>query len=205
MDPVARDAAKQAVVNQRVRSGEEERAKARSLGHQEVNGLFRWERPETKNQPLDCLVCGIDGHNIERCPHFLRKYHAKHNKPYTGAVLPPVNNPVQASAGPSQDVPANPARMLSPSEDRSEEQPHSALNGLFTELPPNVFAIAANFRGYATFDPVTNGVVHLEGVFDTGVMRNDTEFGGEFPAVALPVPMLSVVFAEMEELTREEE
>jgi hypothetical protein len=75
------------VLTRRYVSGESLRAIAITLGHVETNGAFRWET-NVQNQKArfkfgtDCLYCGLNGHDVPQCHHFLSRYKSKHGHDY---------------------------------------------------------------------------------------------------------------------------
>lgn len=103
------DLSKARVLATRDASGESKRAQAFALGHVQVGGLFRWEQTGQNQKRrfvygTDCLYCGLGGHEIPGCPHFLAKYQLRKSAPYpgyqpqagplVGAQVPPAQAPL---------------------------------------------------------------------------------------------------------------
>lgn len=75
------------VLQIRADKGENLRAMARQLGHQEVEGKFAFHEDHQRDRftiGVDCLLCGIRGHDIPQCSSFLIAYQSRHSQSYRG-------------------------------------------------------------------------------------------------------------------------
>jgi hypothetical protein len=66
-------------------AGKSERAVARAIGHEEIGGKFTYRSKGRESRfamGTNCLLCGLAGHDIPQCRHFLGAYKRKHGKAY---------------------------------------------------------------------------------------------------------------------------
>ena len=99
---------KDRVHQSRAQKGEDLRATARQLGHLELDGRFSFEGTNQKCRFVlgtDCMLCGIQGHDVPRCPEFLAAHEIKHGQPYVGpaAIIVPNSPPFPHPIVTSQD------------------------------------------------------------------------------------------------------
>ena len=178
--------ARDRVTQARAQAGEDYRSTARQLGHQEIGGKFAFENDKGHSKGfmlgVDCLLCGLHGHEIEQCQNFLRAYQTLHGRPYDShhqALSSFPNNGISGS-DPNPTAYSNPVHHHQPpfhdnaslySNITIHHQPIISHNSSINQVPSQIPGSRPPISNY-TFPP-PHRALEIEGSFKGFARLND--------------------------------